>query len=133
MKRLKKNLEIMVKRHLEGKIKNVLGKSGLVREREKLNINQIITAGAEYLDLQLTGEAILTVGSGIEAKQAYDGIISLYPFGCMPGRIAEFFLKSDIKGLPFLSLEVDGNRLPPVIEAKLDSFIAQVKKRNRKK
>jgi predicted CoA-substrate-specific enzyme activase len=126
--KFKKKLEIVVKRFFEKRIKNIFDDCGLLREKRILDIKNIISKGARHLDLQLTGEAILTVGSGIEAQEDYQGVVSLYPFGCMPGRIAEFFLKNENKEHPFLSLELDGNILPPVIEAKLDSFITQVKR-----
>jgi len=131
--KLKKKIEIFVKRLMEKKIKKVFADCGLLLEKKILDIDSIISKGARHLDLQLTGEAILTVGSGIEAQENYQGIVSLYPFGCMPGRIAEFFLKNENKGYPFLSLELDGNKLPPVIEAKIDSFISQVKRQKQGK
>jgi len=78
----------------------------------------------------------LTIGSTLaEIGEYYDGEISIGPFGCMPSRIAEAIIKSELerrktktsKRLPFVSLEVDGNPFTPSVEAKIDSFMVQVK------
>ncbi|MGJ8455013.1 acyl-CoA dehydratase activase [Pseudothermotoga sp. U03pept] len=133
--RVKKRIEISVKRYFERKLKAIFSKAGLCDTRI-LNVRQIVENASSSLNPRLTGEAILTVGSTLtEIGEHYDGVISIGPFGCMPSRIAESIIKSELERrktasseiLPFVSLEVDGNPFTPSVEAKVDSFIAQVK------
>ena len=103
----------------------------------------------------LTGEAILTVGSAFhDILHPSCGIISIGPFGCMPTRLAESILKEKLttkekkalnsgngsdtinhilaqdRKLPFLPIETDGNAFPHIIEARLEAFCLQAKRLN---
>ncbi len=133
--RARKMIEIIVKRYFERKVKKILAKAGLCDTR-MLNVKHVVQHASSSLDPVLTGEAILTIGSTLtEIGEHYDGVISIGPFGCMPSRIAEAIIKSELekikmktsKPLAFVALEVDGNPFTPSVEAKIDSFIAQIK------
>lgn len=135
LERTKKMMEVVVKRYFERKVKKIFAKAGLCDTRI-LNIEHVIEHARSSLDPVLTGEAVLTIGSTLaEIGEYYDGVISIGPFGCMPSRIAESIIKSELekrkantsKRLPFISLEVDGNPFTPSVEAKIDSFITQIK------
>ncbi|UCF88841.1 MAG: hypothetical protein JSV70_00890, partial [bacterium] len=113
--------------------------------RHPLDIGWLLKRGSRLLDPRLTGEAILTIGSTLtELGDDVHGVISVSPFGCMPGRIAEAVITKRLeedkhlfsrKGgrfwkansrhlpLPFLALETDGNPLSQMVETKLDSFV----------
>ncbi|TCK98578.1 putative CoA-substrate-specific enzyme activase [Natranaerovirga hydrolytica] len=119
-------------------------------EYHLLDVEKIIDHAKDLISPKLTGEAILTTGAAItEIIDEVDGIISIGPFGCMPSRIAEAlindnldqvkkeknkdnllvnYIQSQFPKLPFLPIEVDGNVLPQVTEAKLESFSLQVKR-----
>lgn len=94
----------------------------------------------------LTGESILTVGAAMaDILEHCCGVIALGPFGCMPNRIAEAILSSEMRGevkgkltgscgsinplldrievLPFLAIESDGNPFPQIIMARLETFL----------
>ncbi|HOJ88514.1 MAG TPA: acyl-CoA dehydratase activase [Pseudothermotoga sp.] len=135
IQRAKKKIEVLVKRYFEKKVKKIFAKAGLCDTR-MLNVKHVVEHASAHLDPVLTGEAILTIGSTLaEIGEYYDGVISIGPFGCMPSRIAEAIIKSELerrktktsKRLPFVSLEVDGNPFTPSVEAKIDSFMVQVK------
>ncbi|MDY6790279.1 MAG: acyl-CoA dehydratase activase [Thermodesulfobacteriota bacterium] len=128
----------------EKRIKSALSRSGLVHSKP-IDIGAIIKNGKRYISENLTGEAILTVGSSI-SEIAVDscGVIAIGPFGCMPNRLSEAILnetmnreeklKTDPKNqrlrsvlaetgaLPFLAIESDGSPFPQLITAKLEAF-----------
>ena len=131
----------------ERQIKSILAASGLVRAGG-LDVGAIIENARPHLSLDLTGEAVLTVGGSLsEILRHACGVISIGPFGCMPNRLSEAILSetmtaqdklatdpdnptlrtvlTDIDDLPFLAIETDGSPFPQVITAKLEpSFCA---------
>jgi predicted CoA-substrate-specific enzyme activase len=143
-------LRTYYKRKYERKIKSILSASGLVHA-EPINIDRIINTASPHLSPDLSGEAILTIGSAlIEIATHTCGVISIGPFGCMPNRISEAVLSgtmnrkdklcvdshsehmrkalSDIDELPFLAIESDGSPFPQIIEARLEAFCLQAKR-----
>jgi len=128
----------------ERRIKSILSGSGFVHA-EKIDINRIIQNASSYISPNLTGEAILTIGSAItEIASNACGIIAIGPFGCMPNRISEAILNeimsskgklatdpknktlmavlNGVEDLPFLSIESDGSPFPQLTETKLETF-----------
>ncbi len=128
----------------EKKIKSILSTSGLVHS-EPIQIKKIIRIGGKYISRNLTGEAILTVGTALsEAATIACGVIAVGPFGCMPNRLSESILNqamtsqekiasepdneklrevlSGVDDLPFLAVETDGSPFPQLINAKLETF-----------
>jgi len=128
----------------ERRIKSILSKSGLVHS-QPINIRSIIKTGKPYISEELTGEAILTVGSSMmEIAVDSCGVIAIGPFGCMPNRISEAILNetmnrteklktdphnrrlrsilAEMENMPFLAIESDGSPFPQLITAKLEAF-----------
>jgi predicted nucleotide-binding protein (sugar kinase/HSP70/actin superfamily) len=128
----------------ERRIKSILSRSGLV-QAEPLNVESIIDCGAAYISPNMTGEAILTVGSALSEVATHTcGVIAIGPFGCMPNRVSEAILNvamnredklatdpnnaslkailSGMEDLPFLAIESDGSPFPQLISAKLETF-----------
>ncbi|WP_035075215.1 acyl-CoA dehydratase activase [Maridesulfovibrio zosterae] len=133
-----------VKSYFEKRIRSILSSSGLLHFHGP-DINKIVHTAKPYLSEQLTGEAILTVGSSLhEIMSPSCGVISIGPFGCMPSRVAESILSEQFRAssagnkassilendtrLPFLAIETDGNPFPQLIEARLEAFCLQVKR-----
>ena len=137
-----------VKGHFEKTIKEALAKSGLYVPRI-IDIEATVDAVRHLIPPHFTaGETVLTVGSTVEELlDRVSGVISLSPFGCMPGRVGEAILTESLNAeklkqskqnpwvgelmerhpsLPFLCLESDGNPFPQIIEAKLELFCLQV-------
>jgi len=136
------------------RIKSILADSGLAHE-EPLNIRSIINNASPHLSLNLTGEAILTVGSALTEIASHTcGVIAIGPFGCMPNRLAEAVLSeamthegklatdpnnkqlrsvlASLDDLPFLAIESDGSPFPQLITAKLESFCLRAKRLHNK-
>ncbi|TCT15453.1 putative CoA-substrate-specific enzyme activase [Natranaerovirga pectinivora] len=144
-------LQSYFKVNVEKSVKKIFATTGLY-EYHLIDVDEIIDSVKDIISPMLTGEAILTTGAAItEIVEQVDGVISIGPFGCMPGRIAEALISDNLDRrkeqvshdklmvrkiqerfpkLPFLAIEVDGNVLPQVTEAKLESFCLQVKRVN---
>ena len=132
------------------RIKSILAGTGLVNA-DPINIQSIINNGSPYISPNLTGEAILTVGSSLtEIASHACGVIAIGPFGCMPNRLSEAILNKamnregklatdpdnnrlrstlgNIDDLPFLAIESDGSPFPQLIHAKLEAFCLQAER-----
>jgi predicted nucleotide-binding protein (sugar kinase/HSP70/actin superfamily) len=128
----------------EKTLRSILAASGLIRP-EVPNIRDIIDHALPYISPNLTGEAILTIGSSLlEIASHVCGVIAIGPFGCMPNRLSESILSEIMKRenrlaadahhrtlrqtlealdeLPFLAIESDGSPFPQLINAKLEAF-----------
>jgi predicted nucleotide-binding protein (sugar kinase/HSP70/actin superfamily) len=145
--KLRFKLKKMYMNKYEKRIKNVFSKSWNPHVR-LLDIEEVIHHGDAYISPELTGEAILTVGSALAEVATHTcGVIAIGPFGCMPNRLSESILNeamnrenkvaleadnmrmrnilSDVDTLPFLAIESDGSPFPQLIEAKLEAFCLQ--------
>ncbi|MBW1840313.1 MAG: activase [Deltaproteobacteria bacterium] len=150
MNRLKFKLKQKSMAKYKKRIKSIMSRSGLVSPG-LIDINSIIHNAAPYISPNLTGEAILTVGSALtEIASHACGIIAIGPFGCMPNRISEAILNevmtregklatdpknkqlnailTNIDDLPFLAIESDGSPFPQLISAKLETFCLRSKR-----
>jgi len=138
-----------VMEHYERVIKGIFVSSNLY-DYHLIDIDRLVGSVSHIIDPELTGEAILTLSCAInDIVDRVDGVIAIGPFGCMPARIAESLIKQCIDAekqemcleggaiskvlalhphLPFISIESDGGPFPPVIEARLESFMLQVKR-----
>ncbi|HKM40257.1 MAG TPA: acyl-CoA dehydratase activase-related protein, partial [bacterium] len=147
--RLKNRLQGQVKVWTENIIKAALSRSGLY-QHHLTDVEGVIDGVRHLISPTLTGEAILTIGGAVsEIIDEVDGVIAIGPFGCMPNRIAEAVAGKTIARekpratdnkkltrrvlarqphLPFMAIESDGNVFPQVVEARLESFILQVKR-----
>jgi len=128
----------------ERTLRSILSRSGLIRS-EVPDIREIIDHALPYISPDLTGEAILTIGSSLfEIAAHVCGVIAIGPFGCMPNRLSESILNEIMKRedrlaaasnhkklrqtldtleeLPFLAIESDGSPFPQLINAKLEAF-----------
>ena len=138
----------------EERIKSILSRSALVKANP-LNVESIIDHGATYISPDMTGEAILTVGSSLSEVASHTcGVIAIGPFGCMPNRVSEAILNvamnregklatdpnnaslrsmlSDTEDLPFLAIESDGSPFPQLITAKLETFCLRAERLNKR-
>jgi len=143
-----------VKSYFDQKIRKRMAPSGLFFCEHGADVEPVIEAGKKFISPNLTGEAILTVGSALhEILHPSCGIISIGPFGCMPTRVAHSILhgkltsreKMILKGrghdqwshllererkFPYLAIETDGKAFPQIIEARLEAFCLQAQRLN---
>jgi predicted nucleotide-binding protein (sugar kinase/HSP70/actin superfamily) len=126
------------------RLKSILARTKLIHP-EPLDVQSIIDNATPYISPNMTGEAILTVGSSLtEVASHACGVIAIGPFGCMPNRVSEAILTetmnqkdklatdpkneqlqailTNIEDLPFLAIESDGSPFPQLINAKLETF-----------
>ena len=71
------------------------------------------------------------MSSGVAAtamEEGYSGIVNISPFACLIGRVIEGLLTpwARDRDYPLISVEVDGNQLPPSIVNKLNIFMVNV-------
>jgi predicted nucleotide-binding protein (sugar kinase/HSP70/actin superfamily) len=82
-----------------------------------------------FVNLELNSEIAVSCGVAATAmEQGYSGIVNISPFACLIGRVIEglFTPWSRERNYPVLSVEVDGNLLPPNIVNKLNIFMVNV-------
>ncbi len=96
--------------------------------------SEALDAATPYVNPALDGEAVLTVGAPLWKwrRDEIDGLVSVGPLECMPGKIAEAQLQhvAEKEGLLSLSLSYNGD---PINTAVLDNFAYEVHARfNRK-
>jgi hypothetical protein len=82
-----------------------------------------------FVNLELNSEIAVSSGAAATAmEQGYSGIVNISPFACLIGRVIEglFTPWARERNYPTLSVEVDGNLLPPNIVNKLNIFMVNV-------
>jgi len=148
-------IEFFLKQRLQRKyekdIKEILSASGLYSD-DSVEMEEIIRFGKHLVSEQLTGESIVVVGAALkEIMHSACGIISVGPFACLPSRIIEAILSSnmnikkkmEIEGrdtlglddnhdLAFLAIEVDGNPFSLLMDAKIEAFCLQAERLHKK-
>ena len=93
------------------------------------DVSLLFQKAAEHVSPAIYGEAIPTIGKGLDAdSEGYDGIIVIGPFNCLPHRISEAILKplSLRRGMPVLTYESDGYAVSPSFLRQVDVHIQQV-------
>jgi predicted CoA-substrate-specific enzyme activase len=127
MQKLK--IEQWWKRSIEKKVLSILGPTGLIPETPH-DMHRIMENTQKYfVNLELNSE--IAVSSGVAAtamEHGYSGIVNISPFACLIGRVIEgvFTPWARERNYPVLSVEVDGNLLPPNIVNKLNIFMVNV-------
>ncbi|MDR2964777.1 MAG: acyl-CoA dehydratase activase [Treponema sp.] len=129
-KDLKKlELEEWWKHHIEKKTLAILQPTGLIPETPH-DMRHIMKYTQEhFVNLELNSEIAVSSGSAAAAMDAgYSGIVNIAPFACLIGRVIEglFTPWARERNYPILSVEVDGNLLPPNIVNKLNIFMVNV-------
>ncbi len=99
-----------------------------------ISVRQKLAAAAPYLRDKLETESVLTIGAPLclWRDRRIDGAISTGPLECMPNKIAEaqLFHIAEQKGLPSLTLELNGDPVDPEV---LDTFVFEIHARFRER
>ncbi|MDR1873109.1 MAG: acyl-CoA dehydratase activase [Deltaproteobacteria bacterium] len=99
-------------------------------EAKEPAILETISLGEKFLDRAFQGEAILSLGKGLEFYQhGARGLVNIMPFTCMPGMIVGGLtsrLRALANGMPALSLAFDGQSQTNS-QARLEAFMCQVR------
>ncbi len=87
-----------------------------------------------YLNYHVGGDGLKSVGSALWcARHGYDGIIHVYPFGCIPEVVAQYALKNVANdcNLPMLTLSVDEHSSDVGIVTRVEAFVDCLKRRQK--
>ncbi|CQR74778.1 hypothetical protein SOV_08070 [Sporomusa ovata DSM 2662] len=87
-----------------------------------------------YLKHHVGGDGLKSVGSTLWcAQHGYDGIIHIYPFGCMPEIVAQYALKNIAQdfNLPLLTLSVDEHASDVGVLTRLEAFVDCIKRKKK--
>jgi len=93
-------------------------------------LTEVIEYAESYMDRSFGGEAILTIGKGIDfIKNGAQGIVNVMPFSCMPGTITTAIskkVKEDYNNVPWLNISYDGQQDDVNLNTRLEAFAFQV-------
>jgi len=117
------------KHSIERKVLSILEPTGLIPETPH-DMKVIMKCTRNYfVNLELSSEIAVSTGSAAAAMEAgYSGVVNIGPFACLIGRVIEGIYTpwARERNYPVLSVEVDGNILPPNIVNKLNIFMVNV-------
>ena len=126
---MKLQLEKAWKHYIERKVKGKLKHADLIPHTPH-DMKKIMKITSEnFVNLELNSE--IAISSGVAAtamEEGYSGIVNISPFACLIGRVIEgvFTPWARERNYPAMSIEVDGNQLPPNIINKLNIFMMNV-------
>ncbi|MCL2094129.1 MAG: acyl-CoA dehydratase activase [Treponema sp.] len=125
----KLKIEKWWKKSVEKRVLAILKPTGLIPETPH-DMGEIMAYTQEhFVNLELNSEIAVSSGSAAAAMEAgYSGVVNIAPFACLIGRVIEglFTPWARERNYPILSVEVDGNLLPPNIVNKLNIFMVNV-------
>ncbi len=128
-KLLRLRIEEMWKHWVENRVKRALAPARLIPHTPH-DMKKIMANTSKYfVNHELNSE--IAVSSGVAAtamEEGYSGIVNISPFACLIGRVIEglFTPWARERDYPVISVEVDGNLLPPSIVNKLNIFMVNV-------
>jgi predicted nucleotide-binding protein (sugar kinase/HSP70/actin superfamily) len=122
-------IEHAYKRKVEKNILGILSSTGLI-PRSPHEMDEIMSnTEKHFVSHELHSE--ISISSGVAATammDGYSGIVNISPFACLIGRVIEGVLTpwARERKYPIISVEIDGNLLPPNIVNKLEIFMLNV-------
>jgi len=125
----KLQIEEWWKHHIEKKVLSILEPTGLIPKTPHDMRHIMKYTVKHFVNLELNSEIAVSSGSAAAAMdEGYSGIVNISPFACLIGRVIEglFTPWARERNYPILSVEVDGNLLPPNIVNKLNIFMVNV-------
>jgi predicted nucleotide-binding protein (sugar kinase/HSP70/actin superfamily) len=117
------------KHSVENRVKRALGPARLIPHTPHDMRKIMANSSRHFVNYELNSE--IAVSSGVAAtamEEGYSGIVNISPFACLIGRVIEGLLTpwARERDYPVISVEVDGNQLPPSIVNKLNIFMVNV-------
>ena len=123
------NIESWWKHRVEHNIKKALEVTELVPSAPH-DMNRIMGNATEhFISLELESEISISSGAASTAMlEDYSGVINISPFACLIGRVIEGLVTpwARERRFPVMSVEIDGEILPPNIINKLEIFMLNV-------
>ena len=124
-------LEEGYKRWVERRVKRDLRAAGLLPGAPEDMRRIMANSGAHFVDPELNSEIAVSTGAAATAMlDGYSGVVNISPFACLIGRVIEgvYTPWARERDFPTLSVEVDGNQLPPNLLNKLEIFLLNVQR-----
>lgn len=126
---IKWGIEHAYKHNVENNIRQILASTGLIPDSPH-DMKEIMNNTEEhFVSQELYSE--ISISSGVAATammDGYSGIVNISPFACLIGRVIEGVLTpwARERKYPVISVEIDGNLLPPNVINKLEIFMLNV-------
>ncbi len=123
------NIEHLYKHNVEKDVSSILKRTGLIPHTPH-NMKKIMNnTKKHFVSDELYSE--ISISSGVAATAMMDGfsgIVNISPFACLIGRVIEglFTPWARENNYPAISIEIDGNLLPPNVLSKLEIFMLNV-------
>lgn len=123
------NIEHIYKHKVDRKVRRILNSTDLIPASPH-NMKQIMkNTENNFVSNELYSE--ISISSGVAATammDGYSGIVNISPFACLIGRVIEGIYTpwAREKKYPVISIEIDGNLLPPNVLSKLEIFMLNV-------
>jgi predicted nucleotide-binding protein (sugar kinase/HSP70/actin superfamily) len=122
-------LEKWWKHRVERRVRRALSRSRLLPHTPHNMKHIMANTQKNFASHELNSE--IAVSSGVAAtamEEGYSGVVNISPFACLIGRVIEgvYYPWAREQRYPMISLEVDGNVLPPNIINKLNIFMVNV-------
>jgi predicted nucleotide-binding protein (sugar kinase/HSP70/actin superfamily) len=122
-------IEQKYKHWVDHKIKNALKESGLIPDSPH-DMYEIMKHSREhFVSYALNSEISVSSGAAASAmNDGYSGVVNISPFACLIGRVIEGLITPWFRErkYPVMSIEIDGNLLPPNVINKLEIFSLNV-------
>ena len=102
----------------------------------KRSKSRAIRASKQYLPHNIGGECNASIGHAIlSAREGYDGVIQLLPFGCMLESVAKNILRTVSKDydIPILAFSLTENLSETTITTRLSAFVDLIQRRRKDK
>ncbi len=122
-------IEKKFKHKVEKRIKKALAPTNLIPDTPH-DMNKIMSNTEKYfVSNELYSEISISSGAASTAMlEDFSGVVNISPFACLIGRVIEGLITpwSRKKNFPVISIEIDGNILPPNIINNLEIFMLNV-------
>jgi predicted CoA-substrate-specific enzyme activase len=122
-------IEEIWKHNVDKKVGNALAEANLIPHAPHDMTKIMDNANTTFVTNELESE--ISISSGVAAtalEEDYSGVVNISPFACLIGRVIEGILTpwARERKLPIMSVEIDGDVLPPSIVNKLEIFMLNV-------
>ncbi len=128
-KLLRLRIEEAWKHSVENRVKRALAPAKLIPHTPHDMRKIMANTAKHFVNHELNSEIAVSTGVAATAmEEGYSGIVNISPFACLIGRVIEGLLTpwARERDYPLISVEVDGNQLPPSIVNKLNIFMVNV-------
>ena len=122
-------IEKVWKHNVEKMVKGALKEANLIPETPHDMDIIMNNTSKHFVSHELNSEIVVSTGVAATAMEhGYSGIVNIAPFACLIGRVIESLYTpwARDRNYPIISVEIDGNQLPPNLISKLNIFMVNV-------